>query len=402
MNYPKFIFFFCLFNIIFFLNFSPKIFAQKTQDSLQEIHYQILKREILYQTVRFVLSEHYGLLEDANRLRNSTLNIIEKGIPSACEDAKKIFDAFKNKQYIGQGTLQQRIDKLCKNINTELSKLARREDWLKTVHTFYQQLKENRQEIEKNLAENNYQFPTDTLTTQIPTTKNTTKNPLDNTSSQDTMAIFVAFFLFLACGAGIYYLTQQIKMLQQQVKDLQEDFWEKYSRLDNRLDIYTPLNEHKATLIQYQYQAQQIEQIIQQIQILQQRNQYKMSPEELFAQRTQHLEPHKNPPEVKLYYAYWENNCFHTKYFRTEPTQNHFFKIEINLNSPQVATYKIVERSEYQQLPLQNAEQLLAPMCLYANPPYYDAKIVNLEEGILEKKEDFWVIKRKLKISFEK
>ncbi len=397
--YQILIFFFALFSV-----FSQKIFAQKkTSDSLQETHYQILKREILYQTMRFVLSEHYGLLEDANRLRNATLSTIEKGIPKGCEDGKKIFDIFKNKQYIGQGSLSQRIDKLCKNINTELSKLSKREDWRKIVTTFYQQLKENRQEIEKNLAENTYQFPTDTTTTAIPNTSNNSpKNTTNSNTSQDTMAIFIAFFLFLACGAGIYYLLLQIQKLQQQVKNLQEDFWEKYSRLDNRLDIYTPLNDHKATLIQYQYQAQQIEQIIQQIQVLQQRNQYKISPEEIFAQNTQHLEPQKNLSEMKLYYGYFEHGIFHGKYFRTEPTQNHFFKIEINLHFPQTATYKIVERSEYQQLPLQNHTQLLAPVCTYANPPYNDAKIMNLEEGILEKKEDYWIIKRKLKISFEK
>ena len=94
-------------------------------------------------------------------------------------------------------------------------------------------------------------------------------------------------------------------------------------------------------------------------------------------------------------------NGFNPAEFRTEPTRDSIYKLEISLENPNQATFGVVGRSEYHTVALLNADDMLANACEYANPPYNDTRIITHENGIAEKRGEVWVILKKAAISFE-
>jgi hypothetical protein len=342
------------------------------------------------------MTEFYGHPEIARKMDCVVLDSIGNKIPEGYQEARRLWLTFSTKTYPSyQNRTKVRTDKFIKDLNTELSKLSNRNDWLFNLQAFQVQLSETRNDLYDQLQKGTYQRSLNE------TKKNNVlpKNEIDN-----KMPAIYVILLFLLLAGGIGYLVWQNQQLQKQMAAMEEENIERYSRIDNRLDIYTPLNDHQAVLLRLNFLNEQLTLLHQEINVLKSRNQYKISPHEVHAKRTEHLEKPIFLPDVQVYYAKFseEKNGFDGQYFLTEPTSLHIFKIEINLNYPTQAMVKLVERSEFQQNALKNPEEMLGKVCIFANEPNNDARILNLENGLLEKKNNIWVVVKKIKISFEK
>lgn len=377
---------------------NSKILAQNNTSLPIEDEFQTLKREILCRTFKFLISEFYGHPEIAAQINCVILDSIGKKIPEGYQEAKVLWLTFLNKSYASYGRrTKARTDKLIKDLNTELSKLSNRNDWLNNLQVFQVQLSETRNELYEQLQKGSY----------IRDTKNNAiikKNEIDTTKNENKMPAIYVILLFLILAGGIAYLVWQNKKLQEQLAAIDDENIERYSRIDNRLDIFTPLGDHKAVLLRLNFLNEQLSALNEEINVLKTRNQYKISPHELHTKRTEHLEKPVFLPDMQVYYAKYsiEKNGFDPQYFITEPTSLHIFKISINLNFPSQAMVRLVERSEFQQNALENPEEILENTCIFANEPNNDARIINLENGLLEKKNGIWIIVKKIKISFEK
>ncbi|TAE71637.1 MAG: hypothetical protein EAZ85_10515 [Bacteroidetes bacterium] len=373
--------------------------AQKNLATLPvEDEFQTLKREILCKTFKFLIAEFYGHPEIAAQMDCIVLDSIGKKIPEGYQEAKRLWLTFLNKSYASYGRkTKARTSKLIKDLNTELTKLSNRGEWLGNLQAFQVQLSETNNEIYQQLQQGTY--------IRNPTEKQDDKNININTKKEENkMPAIYVILLFLILAGGIAYLVWQNKKLQEQLAEIDDQNIERYSRIDNRLDAFTPLGEHKAILLRLNFLNEQLSAINEEVMVLKTRNQYKISPHELHTKRTEHLEKPVFLPDMQVYYAKFstEKNGFDAQYFITEPTSLHIFKISINLNYPAQAMIRLVERSEFQQNALENPEELLEQVCVFANEPNNDARIINLENGLLEKKNNIWIVVKKIKISFEK
>jgi hypothetical protein len=364
-----------------------------------EDEYETVKREILCQTIRFMIDETSDSLHLARQVDCRSLETIEQTIPIEYSEASFIFKMFKGKAYksYGENKLETRLNKLLKDLNTELNKVNRDRDWQENVNTLHVQLSETKTEILAKLRQGTYQKA------ETQTNLNSTPKDTKPTNSTNFMSILITILLFLILAGGIGYLYWQNQQLQTQIAEIEEQFQEKYSRLDNRIDAMTPIQDYKSLLLKFNFLNDQVNALIQEMMILKTRNEHKMSVKELVAKRTEYLEGYTYNPNLQIYYAKIrrDRGFFDPLEFKTEPSRDSIYKIEINLNNPDQANFSVVTRNEFHQIALSNAPLMLAPACDYANEPYNDSRIVTLDNGLLEKKDMGWVIIKKAKIAFE-
>ena len=198
----------------------------------------------------------------------------------------------------------------------------------------------------------------------------------------------------------MYWQTQQLK---QQILEMDEQFHEKYTRLDNRLDNTTPVHDYKSIVLKLNFLTDQIQALVEEVNVLKNRNEHKMTAEELYAKRTEHLETYQYNPDVQIYYAKYDKSVggFQQVQFQTEPNRENIYKIEIDIENQSRATYTIVDRSEYQSLALTYQSSMLEPATEYVNYSNNPFRAVNVEAGIIENQGDNWIILQKAKIAFE-
>jgi hypothetical protein len=383
-----------LLSICFVMGGFFTIKAQNSQDT-----YEVIKLEILCKTLKFILNQTHHPYPDT--LNCSSLISLEATIPPAETQASFIFRIFKAKTYVsyGENRVDVRLNKLIKDINTELSKQFRDSEWKENVNALNVQLSETKKDLLTLIRDGAYRKDT------AQSTKQSVSNPKAKSNTSDNledMAIFI-FILIALLGGGIGYLIWQNRQLKNQIFELEDQFQEKYSRLDNRMDVFTPIRDYQALLLKFNFLNEQISALIQEVMVLKTRNEYKMSPQELVAKRTEHLEKYSYNPNVQIYYGKYrpDKMGFDGLEFKTEPSRDSIFKIEINLYNPDQASFSISDRSEYHQIALVNARLMLAPVCDYANEPYNDSRIITLESGLLEKKGNEWAVIKKAKIAFE-
>lgn len=216
------------------------------------------------------------------------------------------------------------------------------------------------------------------------------------------MTLTLLIILFIPCIGGVFFLAWQNQQLRQKLVDTEERFFEKYQRLQQEFNHYTTQTEHQHLELKMRFLNEQLSAAIQEISILKTHNQYKMSPQELAARNSEHLEVQNFNPDIKIYYAKWnaDKHQFDSEDFRTEPSIHHFYKIEVNLNQPEQAKVSIVSRSEYHYLALANPHILLDPVCQYEQKPYNDQRILTDIAGTLKKKDSAWTVREKVVISF--
>jgi cell division protein FtsL len=371
--------------------------AQMSETEINQI-LEETKLEILCKTVDFMLKQSDQPDLNLNLDCQSVMGL-ENSIPNEARQARRIVSLFKDKSYqsFGKDKLEQRLKKLIDDLGVELKKLSNKREWKDNLEVFVLELKSTKDDALK--APDKTQNTTTTTSTQKPSTAINTPNTSKN---EPYMAIYLIVLALVVIG-GFAFLYWQNQQLKNQLLDLEDFFQEKYSRLDNRLDLMSPKQDYQALLLKFNFMNDQLNALIQEIMVLKTRNEHKMTIEELYAKRTEHLEAYQFNPEVQIYYAKVRPNQkgFLQADFKTEPARDSIFKVEINLETPQQAVFGVVNRSEYHQVALTNAELMLAPACDYANDPYNDSRIMTLETGILEKKDDRWVILKKAKIAFE-
>jgi len=367
----------------------------KAQITDEEAIYDAIKLEIMCRAIEFSLNDESGR-NVSNALDCQSITALEATIPEDFRKTIRFFRLFKDKRYAsyGKNKLDKRLTKLIKDIETELLKLKRNDVvWQESVKVLVVELNTLKDEklskgINSEQTNNNLNQSEDNTTSE------------DNQKTQNAMVIY--FIIMILTGAVAFAIYQNMQ-LKKQIAAFQEEFLEKYSRLDNRIDTMTPIRDYKSLTLRINYINEQIGHLAEQISILQSRNALKMTPEELFAKRTEHLEQHYYNPDVQVYYAKpnTEGSSFKVQDFRTEPSQLHFFKLEIDLDSPQQALYSIVNRDEYHHWALENLEAAISPFCELANQKNNPEKIINVEEGFLDKQGNEWKILKKLKISLE-
>ncbi len=379
------------------------LLAQKTETEIDQI-YQGAKLEVLCKALDFMLNETVESSKAVN-LDCSTLATLKASIPEDTPEALRIFTIFEKLLYksYGKDKLQQRTDKLLKDLETELRKSRKDAAWRDNVNALMLGLKIIKNDYIRDWGKNklkpNKQQNTATSNEDRLTTNFNTKKPYQIT----TPMWIVIIIMFLLSLAGMYFLYKQNQDLKTLLNEQEENLIEKYVRVDNRIDTMTPSKDFQALLLKFNFLNEQLTALIKEVQILQKRNQHKMSAEELYAKRTEHLESYNFNPNLQIYFAKIRPNslAFEMGDFKTEPSRDSIYKIEINLQSPNQAVFSILGRSEYHQLALTHHDKMLAPACQYANEPYNDSRITTLENGIIEKKDEKWVILKKAKIAFE-
>lgn len=377
------------------------LMAQKTEAEIDEI-YQGVKLEVLCKTLDFMLNETVESSKAVN-LNCNTLASLKASIPEDAPEALRIFTLFEKLLYksYGKDKLQQRTDKLLKDLETELRKSRKDAAWRDNVNALMLGLKIIKNDYIRDWGKQKQKKQENAAIDDTDNDKFNfkTKNPYQIT----TPMWIVIIIMFLLSLAGMYFLYKQNQDLKTLLSEQEENLIEKYARVDNRIDTMTPSKDFQALLLKFNFLNEQLTALIKEVQILQKRNQHKMSAEELFAKRTEHLESYNFNPNFQIYFAKIRPNslAFEMGDFKTEPSRDSIYKIEINLQNPNQAVFSILGRSEYHQLALTHHDKMLAPACQYANEPYNDSRITTLENGILEKKEDKWVILKKAKISFE-
>lgn len=387
-----------LVHLVLILGFIPQFGQSQPSESQINQIFEDTKLEILCSTLDFILSS----ADEANTYQGfdcRSLNDIEQSIPKEFRTARGFFNLFKSKRYesYGPNKLNVRLNKLITDIETELEKTYSSKSWQEKVPIFVFELKTKKDDLVKEALEPS----TSESVIQNETQNIPTSNPFPPPKKAKGMAII--YFLFLVLAGGIGFLAWQIQQLKKQILELEEQNQEKYSRLDNRIDTMTPARDYQSLLLKFNFLNEQLSVLVQEVTVLKNRNQYKMSPEELNAKRTEHLESYEFNPDVQIYYARLDPNIpgFPSDGFKTEPARDCFYKLEINLNDTNQALFSVVDRNEYHQIPLQYPDKLLRPLCDYANEPYNDSKIITLDNGLLEREGQTWRVIKKAKISFE-
>lgn len=367
------------------------------------------KLEIVCQAIKFYLTAN-AQVNASNGVDCSSLEAVEGSIPDDYKATNRFFKLFKRKRYrsYGRGKLNRRLGKLIKDIRTELQKVRHDTAWNNGLARLMTDLNKTREQaVNSTQPKSNKQQTEDTAKTiQKADTEETIQQPKKNTPNQtedNTMSTILSIIAILALGGLAYFFYQKMNELKQQIADLDEAFREKYSRLDNRIDMMTPIQDFRSVFPQIQQVNGDVNALNQEIQLLKTRNQFKISPEELYAKRTEHLETHHYNPEIQIYYAKFTKdlNGFTQDNLRTEPSKEHIYKVEINVENPNEAIYQIVNRNEYHHLALNYEGSMLAPANEYLNRPVNAYRIVTKKPGKLMKENDTWIITEKAHLEFE-
>lgn len=382
------------FQILFWLALLlPKnSFAQNENQTFETV-----KLEILCKTIRFIVSENNSP-RDAEILKCKSIESLFSSIPPESSQALLIFNMFRNKAYesFGKNKVNIRLNKLIKDIQTELTKLNRSSQWNENVQVLQVQLGEIKTEILAKIQNNTYQPE------KSETTPQNTSKP-QKTQNTEEMPIYLLIFILLLLAGGIGFLAWQNQELKKQIIELEELQIEKYSRLDNRIDTLTPVRDFQALLLKFNFTNEQLNALIQEVMVMKQRNEYKISAQELYSKRTEHLEKQSFNPDVQIYYTKYRPDLqgFSIQDFKTEASRDSIYKIELNINYPNQAIISITDRSEFHQVAIANYQIMLTPVCDYELEPYNDTKILSLEKGIIEKKESHWQVVKKMKVAFQ-
>ncbi len=370
------------------------------QDETQiNSRFETAKLEILCRSLDFILL-HTESSQTYVSLDCRSLLSLREGIPADNTQATYFFSLFEDKTYAsyGKNKLRQRVDKLISDIEVELKKLKSGSEWREGVQVLLLELKNMKNRLlEASRPPSTETSPeTETLFETGPPS-----NPSSSDISSTHMTILYTLIILLA--GGLFYLYWQNRQLQQELLDYEDDLDQKYSRLDNRMDTSTPIKDYQSLVLKFNFLNDQLNAVIQEVQILKNRNQYKMSAEELFAQRTEHLETYTHNPSVQIYYAKPQanQNYLEPQALATEPSLDHIYKVEINLEDPDQAYLKIVDRREYHHKALKHPEEMLSHFCDYSHEPYNHTRILSIEPGLLEKKNQNWILLKKTRVTFE-
>ncbi len=391
--------------VVFFLGkqlYMPSFaLAQSTEEQIDEV-YQHVKLAILCETLDFLI---HKIEENATgtNLDCRDFSSLQNNIPKDALEAHRIFTVFESKLYksYGKDKLKQRLNKLLKDLETELRKSRKGQDWKENINALMLRLKIIKNDYVHDWEENKIKPQTSRIYQEKEKIQESQEN--NNPYQITTQMWIVIIIMFLVSLAGLGFLYKQNQEMKEMLASQEEVLLEKYARIDHRIDTMTPARDYQALLLKFNFLNEQLAALVHEVQILQKRNEHKMSAEELYAKRTEHLESYNFNPNLQIYFAKIRPNstAFEAGDLKTEPSRDSIYKIEINLKSPNQAVFSILIRSEYHHLALQHADKMLAPACQYANEPYNDSRIVNIENGILERKEEKWVILKKAKIAFE-
>jgi predicted nucleic acid-binding Zn-ribbon protein len=406
-----FIFLLCLFPFVLQAQPQPQPEEQVNQQ------YESVKLELLCRTVQFILKENRAG-QVAEQVRCNSLEALGQSIPKEHKQASSIFNLFRNKHYnsFGKGKLKERLDKFLKDLNSEVTKLNRDRTWQNNVLTLQTQLDELRKQSLQQIQDGSYQTPESTpldtladrvaqpkpITTQPPTVAQNTPE----TKSASTGIGYVVLFLillFLLAGGGGYFLYWKIQELKKELAEKEERLNERFNHIESQFPLFTPLREYQSLPPQIGFLNDQLTALTQEVVVLKTRNEFKPTMDELYAQRTEHLEGIRYNPNIRMHYIKYrpDVNGFNPQEFKNEPSRDSIFKFEISAENPHQATFSIVSRNEYHSVAIANTDLMLDGACEYANPPYNDTRIVTHENGIAEKRGDIWVVLKKAIISFE-
>jgi hypothetical protein len=382
--------------------------AQVLPAQEEEARYDAGKLEIICQSIKFYLSAN-ARENASNAIDCSTLEAIEQTIPEDYKATNRFFSLFKKKRYrsYGRGKLDRRLEKLIKDINIELQKTRRDTAWTNRLAKLMERLIKVKDAAVQGKDVETASEAIDTTQQKANSTPNTKQKEKTPKQTEDSpMSIFLSIVSLLAAialGVMAYRFLQKLNEIQEQIAELDEAFKEKYSRLDNRIDTMTPVRDFRAVFPQIQQINDDIHALGQEIQLLRTRNQFKISPEELYAKRTEHLETHSYNPEIRIYYArfYPEQNGFIHQEFQTEPSKEYIYKIEISTQNPLEASFQVVSRNEYHHLALNYEGSMLAPAAEYLNRPVNAYRIITKKPGKAKREENNWVIVEKAQLAFE-
>ncbi len=369
--------------------------------------YDTVKKDILCRAIQFLLNENNPNKNNGESLNCQNLVNLENSIPPNAESALSLFDAFRDKKYssYGKGKLEQRLNKLISDISVELKKKKPNDPvWNESIKVLLIELNTIRDEKISTVKTNNLnsqQNPEDNPTSSLESDTDNDSENQEGSKQNNSISSMIVYFILLIMLAGIGFLVYQNQQIKKQISESEEEWQEKYSRLDNRIDTMTPVKDYKSMILKINYMNDQVTAMMQEIIVLQQRNEYKMTPEELFAKRTEHLETYTYNPNIQIYYARLQGNYFVNYEFKTEPNKEYIFKIEIDLEDTNQAVFKVVDRSEYHHWAIENDISMLRPICDYTHKLNNAYKIINLDSGLLEKKDNIWVVVKKAKITFE-
>ncbi|GAB4398560.1 MAG: hypothetical protein OHK0053_17470 [Microscillaceae bacterium] len=315
---------------------------------------------------------------------------LANSLPESQTEARRLFSLFEAKTYPDLASPDAQLDKLVSDITLELRSLQSTQAWQEDVDVLVFGL--------KNIKNEQFKAWNDALPPV-----SAPKNPASANGSMSLLMPLLSLVLFLALMGGGAYLYRELQSLRQSLEEMENHLLERYTRLDGRIDSMTPAKDYQSLLLRFNFLNEQLAALLQEVNVLKTRNAHKMTAEELYAKRTEHLESYVFNPDVQIYYARILPgiSSFEQADFKTEPSRDRIYKIEINLNNPQQAVFSITDRREYHQMALLHADKMLAPACLFANTPYNDSRILTLEPGYLEKKAAQWMILKKAKIAFE-
>ena len=373
------------------------VLSQTLPEEIIDQKYEEAKLEIICESISFLMKRYENnTSQNPPSIFCSNLDAIVESIPADFQSAKSFFKLLSPKTYksYGKNKLNQRLSKLISDIQTELNKLYQDVNWKSDVQVLSFRLKEIKDEQLKSKQPS-------TPKTQAP--DNQTINQQNNSTSKSDSAMPIVYFILLVLIGCISFLVWQNQKLKQQIEEIDQNFQERYSRVDNRIDTMTSVKDFQALLLKFNFLNEQLNALMQEVVVLKNRNEHKITAEELYAKRTEHLEQYAYNPTVQIYYAILEPSLgiFNFEQFKTEPDKQHIYKIEINLEDQTQALFSIIQRNEYHQAALLNASNMLLPACEYTNEPYNDSRIITIEHGIAEKREQIWVIIKKAKIAFE-
>lgn len=387
-------------------------YGQKlNEDEINEA-FDVIKLELLCKGFQFVVDNL--LPEKQVKLDCQTLDLLESSIPGDLRGTSEQFRILKSPTYrsYGPDKLKVRLNKMLKEIIKSIKNTSSGNDsnWKSKVDSELagdlRAIMNDRikQAEEGKLVMNNGGL-TNSSTPDNLENQNTENNLTKDNSKTDKQNMSPILFIILVVIliAGIAFMYYQNNQLKQQILDLDETLHEKYSRLDNRLDTMTPVKDHKAMQLKFNFINDQVSALIQEIAVLKQRNEHKMTAQELYAKRTEHLESYEYNPDVQIYYARYDidSQGFKQMEFKTEPDRESIYKIEINLDENRKAGYSVIDRSEYHQLAITYHTAMLEPVTEYVNFKNNPSRIINVEYGDLEKQGEVWRPIQKAKIGFE-
>jgi hypothetical protein len=96
-----------------------------------------------------------------------------------------------------------------------------------------------------------------------------------------------------------------------------------------------------------------------------------------------------------------EDGFFSLQSFTNDPVKDSVYEIEMYEDVPNKAFFSLLPNPEVIRRALLEPEIYLAPCCSYTTDPEGKRTIVLVEEGMLRKQEDKWMIYEKAKINFE-